>query len=183
MAPVRDMQIYEIVRLHGVGVKKAQIARKLQVDPKTVKRWTERCGQGQNIQRRKSSGRRRVLDDATCKLAESLLLSPSFGNLKAVVVELNKRKGIQVSTKTLSKWVKAYCKRMGRPIKASFKKPVKQLSKNGMLQRVAFCEANRGRNWGNVMFTDRCRFYQFYPGEQATLQLQSFKEFVVQACH
>lgn len=169
MAHIRDIQVYEIVRLHAVGAKMAQIARKLQVDPKTVKRWAERCGQGQNIQRRKSSGRRRVLDDATCKLAESLLLNPSFGNLKAVVVELFKRKRVQVSTKTLSKWVKAYCKRMGRPIKASFKKPVKQLSRNGMLQRVAFCEANRSRNWGNVMFTDRCRFYQFYPGEHATI--------------
>lgn len=175
MAHLMDVQIYDVVRLHRAGARLACIAKKLQLDPKTVKRWVERCGQGQNILRRKSTGRRRVLDDATCKLAESILLNPSFGHLKAVVAELYKRKGIQVSTKTLSKSVKAYCKRMGRPIKAVFSKPVKQLSQSGMLQRVAFCKANRARNWANVMFTDRCRFYQFYPGSLFSLLLGSLQ--------
>lgn len=168
MAHLMDVQIYDVVSLHRAGAGPTCIARRLQIDPKTVKRWVERCGQGQNILRRKSTGRRRVLDDATCKLAESLLLNPRFGHLKAVAAELYKRKGIQVSTKTLSKSVKGYCKRMGRPIKAVFSKPVKQLSQSGMLQRLTFCKNNKTRNWANVMFTDRCRFYQFYPGKLFT---------------
>ena len=69
MAHLSDMEICEIVRCHRAGEKMAVIAKRLHYDPKTVQRWVERCGEGQNIIRRKSTGRRRVLDDATCKLA------------------------------------------------------------------------------------------------------------------
>ena len=60
-------------------------------------------------------GSQLYLDDDACELAESLLLDPQYGNLVVVAAELYRRELIKVSTKTLSKAVKSFCKRMGRP--------------------------------------------------------------------
>jgi hypothetical protein len=43
--------------------------------------------------------------------------------------------------------------------------PSKQLTYSTMAKRVAFCNANLSRNWSQVMFTDRCKFYHHYPGK------------------
>ena len=164
MAHLRDMQIYDIVKKHRNGARTAQIARSLNFKKKTVRRWIRRCGDGQNITRKKSTGRKQVLSDDLCKLAESLLLDPQFGHLEAVATELFFKEGVKVSLKTLSKRVRAYCKKMGRPLKVVYKNPSKQLTYNTMAKRIAFCEANLSRNWAQVMFTDRCKFHHHYPG-------------------
>jgi hypothetical protein len=64
----------------------------------------------------------------------------------------------------LSRSVKAYCKKMGRPIQADCSKPDKQLTADTMKKRLQFCKENRARNWGQVMFTDRCKFHFTYVG-------------------
>jgi transposase len=165
MAHLRDMQICDIVRKHRGGLSIARIARDMQIKKKTVRRWVRRCGGGQNIYKKKSTGRKKVLNDNLCKMAESLLLDPNFGHMEVVATELFFKEGVKVSLKTLSKRVKAYCKRMGRPLKVVYKNPSKQLTYNTMAKRVAFCKANLSRNWSQVMFTDRCKFYHHYPGK------------------
>jgi transposase len=61
--------------------------------------------------------------------------------------------------------VKAYCKREGIPnITTCNGVPKKKLTAANMAARVKFCELNLSRDWGNVMFTDRCKFYHYYPG-------------------
>ena len=165
MAHLRDMQICDIVRKHRRGVSNAQIARDLRMKKETVRRWVARCGDGQDISRMKSTGRKQVLNDNLCKLAESLLLDPKFGHLDAVATELFFREGVRVSLKTLSKRVKAYCKSMGRPLKVVYTTPSKQLTYSTMAKRLAFCKANVSRNWSQVMFTDRCKFHHHFPGK------------------
>jgi transposase len=164
MPHLRDLQICEIVRKHRNGASIAQIARDLHIKKKTVRRWVRRCGSGQNISRKKSTGRKPALDDKLCKLAEALLLDQRFGHLEAVATELFFREGVKVSLKTLSKRVKAYCTRKGRPLKVVYKNPSKQLTYSTMAKRLAFCKANLSRNWSQVMFTDRCKFHHHYPG-------------------
>jgi transposase len=165
MAHLRDMQICNIVQKYRRGASIAQIARDLHIKKKIVRRWVRRCGDGQNISRKRSTGRKKVLNDNLCKLAESLLLDPKFGHLEGVATELFLQKGVKASLKTLSKSVKAYCKKMGRPLKVVYKNPSKQLTYSTMATRVAFCNANLSRNWSQVMFTDRCKFYHHYPGK------------------
>lgn len=165
MAHLRDMQICDIVRKHRNGASIAQIARDLHINKKTVRRWVKRCGGGQNISRKKSTGRKHVLNDNLCKVAESLLLDPKFGHLEAVATQLFFKEGIRVSLKTLSKRVKAYCKSKGRLLKVVYKNPSKQLTYSTMAKRFAFCKANVSRNWSQVMFIDRCKFHHHYPGK------------------
>jgi DDE superfamily endonuclease len=42
---------------------------------------------------------------------------------------------------------------------------VKQLSADTIKKRLAFCKANMGTVWKNVMFSDRKKFYFKYPGQ------------------
>lgn len=104
------------------------------------------------------------MDDETCALAESLLLDNQFGTLKEVAAELYRRKQLKITTKTLSKGIKAYCKREGRPIKVVFRKPKKQLTADTREKRLKFCDIHKSTKWNRVMFTDRCKFHFHYPG-------------------
>ena len=55
-----------------------QITWRLRFDLRTIERWVQRCGKGWGIQRRKSFAHGKALDDASGKLAETLLLHPSL---------------------------------------------------------------------------------------------------------
>jgi transposase len=159
-----DMQVCDVVRDYRRTGNKSQTARNTRHDRKTVKRWSERLKNGGKIRRKPGSGRKPALDDEACELAESLLLDPQYGDLMVVAAELFRRKQLKVSTKTLSKSVRAFCTRMGRPIKPVFKKPKKQLTAKTKEKRVEFCKQHSAFKWNTVMFTDRCKFHFHYPG-------------------
>lgn len=132
-----------------------------------MKRWVDRRDVKGRIKRFKPGGRKRVLDDKACRLAEKLLLSDKYGTLKETAAELKKQKGISVTEKTLSKRVSEYSKSKGKQVKHVSGKPKKQLTSHNRAKRLDFCKKNLKRNWGNVMFTDRTKFKFQYPGASA----------------
>ena len=164
MPLVPNMQRCAIVTQYGKCKNISMTARQFKVDRRTVVRWVRRYQDTGDIKDACKPGRSRKLDDAACELAEGMLLDPNLGNLKDVVGELFRLKKISVSPSTLSRSVKAYCKRVGRPIQADCRKPDKQLTADTMRKRLQFCNDNRARNWGQVMFTDRCKFHFTYVG-------------------
>jgi hypothetical protein len=93
-----------------------------------------------------------------------LLLDDTFGTLGSVAQEMSVNHGVNASKYTISRSVKAYCKRNDRPIEASNSKPKKQLTPKTMKSRFDFCLANKRTCWGHVMFTDRCKFQHTYVG-------------------
>lgn len=158
------LQICSIVREYRRTGNVSQTARTTKTDRKTVKRWLDRLEKEQRIERKPGSGRKPTLDDDACALAESLLLDNQYGSLKEVAAELYRRKQLKVSTKTLSKSVRSYCKREGRPIRVVFRRPKKQLTVGTKQKRLKFCEIHKSTKWNAVMFTDRCKFHFYYPG-------------------
>jgi transposase len=57
---------------------------------------------------------------------------------------------------------------MGAPIKVLHGMPKRMLSAPSRSKRLAFCQTNVGRVWGNTMFTDRKKFLFKYPGTSVT---------------
>lgn len=164
MKPLTHTKVCAIVSDYRTSGNALATARKHNVDRKSVHKYDKMLKTNKNIIRKKSTGRPKAMSDEACKLAESLLLNGEVGGLKQVANELQQQLGLHISTKTLSQSVKRFCSHEGRPIKAGFKKPNKQLSMATREKRISFCTKNKTRNWSNVMFTDRCKFHFYYPG-------------------
>jgi DDE superfamily endonuclease/Helix-turn-helix domain len=141
------------------------VARKLNVDPRTVKRWVVRSQSG-GLAVLKRSGRKCLLSIEAARKAVELLLSGKFDNCAQVAVEL-RNLGLTnkvVHATTLSRHAKAQALADGTPILPKTGKPSKALTAKNQGERLAFCQANMGRNWGHVMITDRKKFLFSYPG-------------------
>ena len=165
MPALTHMQRSEIVKEYHRCKNFSLTAERFKTNPKTVKLWVERSEAIDDVVSRKKPGRPQKLDDDMCLLAEGMLLdTKQFGTLKSVTRELNEKSGTHVSRWTVSRSVKSFCKKRGHPIHADSSRPQKLLSADTMLKRLQFCKANKNRNWGHVMFTDRCKFHHTYVG-------------------
>lgn len=165
MVHLNELRRAEIVTTYQSLNSIAKTAKKLSLNKKTVRKWVRRFESTGNIKALKSTGRKKALDDDACAFAETMLLDQeNHGNLKAVVGELYRVKAIKAHPSTVSRSVKGFCKRMGRPIHSVSSKPVKQLTPDTMRKRLQFAKANLARNWSTVMFTDRCKFHHEYVG-------------------
>jgi hypothetical protein len=141
------------------------VAKRLNVDPRTVKRWVLRSESG-GLEVLKRSGRKRLLLEDASRKAVQLLLSGEFDNCKQVAAEM-RNLGLTnkvVHATTLSRHAKAQAIADGTPILAKTGKPSKALTPRNRAERLDFCEANVGRNWGHVMITDRKKFLFSFPG-------------------
>jgi hypothetical protein len=141
------------------------VGKKLHIDPRTVKRWVLRSDSG-GLEVLKRSGRKCLMSKAASCKAVELLLSGKLDSCRQVAMEL-KQLGLTskvVHGTTLARHAKAQAMADGTPILAKTGKPVKALTSKNRDQRLAFCEANMRRNWGNVMITDRKKFLFSYPG-------------------
>jgi transposase len=165
MSRLNELRRAEIITTYNALKSIRKTAHTLSINVKTVQRWLKRYSSTGNIKAMlNAAGRRRIMSDDTCALAEQLLLSNEHGSLSLVAQELYRLKGIRAHPSTISRSVKAFCKRMGRPIHSTSKKPAKQLTADTMRKRLQFAQANLTRNWSTVMFTDRCKFHHTYVG-------------------
>jgi hypothetical protein len=98
--------------------------------------------------------------------AVDLLLLGEYNGAQHVAQELFDR-GLTTSVlhrTTITRHAKAQAHADGHDIVAKTGQPVREFTAKNKAQRVAFCEANKTRNWANVMFTDRKKFLFRYPG-------------------
>lgn len=164
MVHLNELRRAEIITTYQALKSISGTAKKLGMSKNTVKKWVRRYLDTGNIKALKSTGRKKALDSDACALAEQLLLDEKHGSLKSVASELYRLKAIKVDPSTISRSVKGFCKKMGRPIHAVSSKPAKQLTPDTMSKRLQFARANLTRNWSTVMFTDRCKFHHVYVG-------------------
>jgi transposase-like protein len=146
----------------------SKVARDLKISKNTVRRWVRRHHATGNLAVMPGKGRKPSMDTkAACK-AVDMLLSGKFAGARQVAAELHKQgitKGrAPLSRTTVVRHAKAYAAAQGRPIRASRTKPAKQLNEHTVKARLGFCLANKSRNSGNVLFTDRKKFTFTYPG-------------------
>jgi len=155
----------------------AKVAKRFNVDWRVVKGWVCRFKEMGNLDVEAGSGRKPKLSRAAASKAVQLLLSGEFDNCHQVAVELHQQglTSTVVHGSTLARHAKAQAAAEGSPIVAKAGKPVKALSPQNAVQRLAFCNANKRRNWGTVMITDRKKFLFTYPGSSVR-QVQWLKK-------
>lgn len=143
-----------------------RVAKKLDVDWRTVKRWVERQASSGSLKQKPGQGRKCMVDESTSRQAVDMLLSNKFTGAKHVAQELHKagRTSRVLHPTTVTRHAKKVGDVDGTEIMAKFGKPVKELTPTNKAKRVKFCKDNVRRNWANVMITDRKKFLFKYPG-------------------
>ena len=113
-----------------------------------------------------------MLSEQAALEAMKMLCSGDFSGSQQVAQELVKKGAVDklVHRTTLTRHAKAAATRAGCPIRATCKKPVKQLPSDTKAKRMAFCKANKSRGWGSVMVTDRKKFLFRKKAAAAALQ-------------
>lgn len=161
---LRHRVLFEYQRSKNIS----KVAKLLHVNRKTVQRWVHCHNTVHSLTTKKGRGRKAALDADAASTSVSLLLSGEYSGCKEVAKELQQlgksRGPIPVHRTTVLRHAKAFAAASGEPIRAVSRRPAKQLTHDTMAKRLAFCQSNRTRNWGHVMFTDRKRFLFQYPG-------------------
>ena len=111
-------------------------------------------------------GRKKAMNAVAASTAVDLLLSGEYNGAQHVARVLRDRgltRGVLHRT-TVARHAKAKAHADGHGIVAKSGQPVREFTLKNKEQRLAFCHANKTRNWANVMFTDRKKFLFRYPG-------------------
>ena len=153
-------------------------ALKHRVDPRTVKAWVAIWLEHGTLDVKFSVKRKLSVSPKAAAEAAELLAAGTHGGAGSVAAELHRR-GLTTKTvhrTTLARHAKQAAKASGRRLKVERGKPKKRLALTNMAERVAFAGANKKRDWGNVMITDRKRFIFNYPGERVAHTRWSFAD-------
>jgi transposase len=156
--------VIEYRRCHNIS----KVAEKLHVSRETVRLWVQRFRSTKGVDSAAKPGRKTSLNKKGAHQARKMLLSGNYSGSQEVARELHAKglttKHVPLHRTTVVRHAKAVSKSLGRPIVAVQGPPKKALTATNKEQRVAFCKANLGRSWKNVMFTDRKKFMFTYPG-------------------
>jgi hypothetical protein len=137
----------------------SEVAKDFGVDYKTAKLWISRRYDVDGVEERPGRGRKPGMGRSSARTAYTMLKSQKHD---AALVA----KKLHVSKSTAIKHARDYAISVGDELVCDKGKPVEQLSEDCMEARVQFSQANIQRDWSNVMFTDRKRFYYRYPGSK-----------------
>lgn len=156
--------VIEYRKCHNIS----RVAEKLHVSRETVRLWVQRFKSTKRVDSAAKPGRKTSLKKKGAYEARKMLLSGNYSGAQEVARELHAKgfvsKSVPLHRVTVVRHAKAVSMSLGRPIVAVQGAPKKALTAANKQQRLAFCKANLGRSWRNVMFTDRKKFLFTYPG-------------------
>jgi transposase len=164
-ATPEDKRVGAIAAFQKLGTYQGTAAA-LGIHRHTAKKWIQRFQNSGSVAIAKKTGRKRALSASAAEKAHQLLLSNQYTGSDHVARELHKQ-GItaaKVHKTTVIRAAREVAKGKGTTIRALRGKPCKQLSPATMQKRLAFAQANKMRDWGRVLFTDRKKFLFCYPG-------------------
>ena len=159
-------QKFAIVFHRRQGRSLSQISTLCNVSRTCVKRWMKRWAEEGCVDVRKAKKSIPLVGEHAARRARQLLKEGTDGGLKGVS-RIHYQEGFTwrvVSPGTFSLAVKKRAKGDGITLKVYTGKPKKALTRAQCLKRLDFVEANQGKNWYKVMFTDRKKFHLSYPG-------------------
>lgn len=144
------------------------VARRHGVDRRTVKRWCDIKQEYGTVAIKFAVNKKPAMSPQAAKLAVDLLTGRKHGNSTGVASELHKRgltKRVLHRT-TVARHAKQAAKASGRGIMVERGATKKLLGQVNVAKRLAFAGANKARDWGDTMITDRKRFHFHHPGER-----------------
>lgn len=172
MPHLSDEQKWAIIQSLKRGGSVSAVARQHGVTRVAVKRWAKRYQATRKVQKRQPTGRRPSMSAAAASRAVELLCANAHAGAGAVAKELHSQ-GLtsrMLHRTTVVRHAKDTAKAAGTPIRVVRSKPAKRLSNATQAKRLAFCKANKSREWASVLFTDRKKFQFYYPGVSVKAQ-------------
>jgi hypothetical protein len=155
--------IVSCMKRHGNATK---CARELKVSRESVLRWWKCYKATNTVDCKKPRGRQPSISHAAAVAALDMITEQGAGGAKAVAARLRKE-GITskvLKKDTVIRAIRRVAADKGDKLTAHKGKPRKGLTANSKAKRLAFARANKTRNWGSTMFTDRKRFHYAFPG-------------------
>lgn len=147
-----------------------RVAKNLNMRYGTCHDWIKRYKATGGVDAIPGTGRKPALSEEAATHALELLLSNEHAGAEEVALKLvtDKKSNVLVHRTTLKKAASQQAlKTRGKKLKVVKGKPkVKFLKGKTVKERLDYCKAMRGSKacWGNVLFTDRCKFAHKYPG-------------------
>ena len=166
MTRLSEIDRAKIIALSEIGLNGLAIARKLDINRKTVSKWLTRHASTGSLKSVKPAGRPRLLDAVAQEKALELLVSGADGGARFVARRLLSEKLTDklVSTKTVTRGARKQAKARGDKVLCLRGRPKKGLTAVNRSKRTAFAVANAKTQFKRVMFTDRCKFFFRFPG-------------------
>ena len=157
---------YAIIAAYEKCRNISKVAQQLQINRKSVKLWIQRHQRTGGVSQLKRTGRTPLLSASAGTVALGLLLSSEHGTASKAAHALQAQGIVPklVHKTTLIRHAKAAAKLRGHPIRVVRTPPAKQLGDATRQKRHIFAKKKRKMSWSSVMFTDRKRFYFYYPG-------------------
>jgi len=137
------------------------------VSRKVAQRWVTRYKNYGGVTKEKGKGRPHLLSQEAAEKALHALLEGDARNMTHELQQQGFTTNLS-NRRTAIRAAKRVAKQQGRPIHAVRGKLAKRLTEATKSKRLLFCNANKGRGWGNVMFTDRKKFLFSHPGDVVT---------------
>lgn len=161
---------WHIVHLRSVNKSPTSIAKAVRCSEKTVYFWLARHRKTGGVDTLRPTGRPTALCTDARRRAVKLLTSGEVGGAKQVARKLKAEKLCDrvLSVSTVLRCAKEQAKLDGDPLVCLRGRPPKKLTQDTKDKRLAFAQANEGRNWKRVMITDRCKFIFRYPGSKVS---------------
>jgi hypothetical protein len=167
---LHDRIKWKIIELWDSAESIASISRKLHLKKLTVRRWVDRYIKTGGVAKLSKPGRPTLLSRRARKEAVLLLLNSQHRGAQQVARVL-KTEGLAstaVHRTTLARAAKEEAKKSIGRIHSVRGRPSSELSAQTKARRSKFASDNKNRRWDNVMFTDACKFYFWYPGASVT---------------
>lgn len=155
-----------IIYYHGRGLSYAEIGKMVDASKSAVKHWVDDFNAGGDLSEKPKPGRRPTYNLSHANDARTRLIMPGFGGLAHAARALHKdhKTPTVMSKSTLHRLLQQGVKLGWKPIVPDRSRPSTALTQTQKQARLQFANDNLSRNWDNVMFTDRKRFYFRYPG-------------------
>lgn len=166
-ATARLQLVLDFKKHHNVS----KVARMHGTSRETVRHWVRTYAETGGVEHVVGGGRPPSLDAAARQQAAEMMFGDGFTGTEHVARELHARGFTEriVSRTTVARAVHAVAKEQtGKRARVwrSDNQLERELTSKQKAKRVEFAKANKSRNWGIVMATDRKRFYFKYPGVQ-----------------
>lgn len=141
-------------------------AKECGLAPSVAQRWVDRAKSSSSVAAARKTGRPRALSTAGAQRAAELLLDSAHGSGSAAALQLHKEghTAALVHRTTATRAAKRQANLDGEPLRVLSGKPTKQLTADTRQKRLRFARRHSGRDWRNVMFTDRKKFLFKHPG-------------------
>ena len=146
-----EKQKYEIIILREQKNKIDDIAKKMEINRKTVMLWIRNYEINKNVDRKEGAGRKKItsIDDDNIV---NLIKENDDLTIKEIKNILEEENNIMISSSTV--------RRRLLDNNFSYRFPIKKplLTENHKKKRLEWAKQNIKRNWNKVIFSDECAF-------------------------